>query len=109
MSRLVKWLDCISQRYEWFDDLCDVLYRGVCYHVEMTVGEETPFDFEYALHYSQFMRSQGDWTVQVVRDSRLNGFPGIIEVQHRGRALLSWRASIKVTDVNLTAISRIPE
>ena len=109
MDLLVSWLDRISMRYEWFDDLCDVLYRGVCYHVEMTVGEETPFDFEYALHYSQFMRSQGDWTVQVVRDSRLNGFPGIIEVQHRGRALLTRRASIKVTDVNLTAISRIPE
>ena len=58
-----------------------MLYRGVCYHVEMTVGEETPFDFEYALHYAQFIRHEGTWTVQVVRDSRLNGFPGIVEVQ----------------------------
>ena len=109
MSRVVKWLDCISRRYEWFDDLCDVLYRGVCYHLEMAVGEETPFDFEYALHYAQFMRSHGHCTVKVVRDFRLNGFPGIIEVQHRGCALLSWRPGIKIMDVNLTAISRIPE
>ena len=71
-------------RFEWFDDLVDLLWSGKCYHCDIVACSADRADLA---DYCEWLSEQGPWTVQFVADDRVP--PGeFVSLNHRGSGLL---------------------
>lgn len=83
----------LSERWEWFDDLVDFIWRGPCEHIAVLVCHD---DHSELVDYTNWLRSAGDWTVELRGVESWLVHPGdFVLLIHRGWSLLRWRNSIQ--------------
>lgn len=93
MKDLLMKIDMLFSRWNWTDDVADVLWRGKCNHAVVAVSPECE-DMEPFLAYAQFLRSCGPWTV-AVRQYDFVEKDELQLIQFRGKSLFRWRPAIR--------------
>tara|TARA_B100001059_G_scaffold86446_1_gene84620 strand:+ start:3058 stop:3399 length:342 start_codon:yes stop_codon:yes gene_type:complete len=86
----------LSERWEWFDDLVDLIWRGAAYHIVVLAHSSDSPDID---SYCEWLGEQGPWTVELVfSDSKNYCTPGYFDtVDFRGWSLLRWTNSQNIT------------
>ena len=86
----------LSERWEWFDDLVDLVWRGRCYSIVVLAHSSDSPDIDY---YCDYLDSAGPWRVALYfSDDRPYCTPGEFDlVDFRGWSLLRWCRSTNHT------------
>lgn len=79
----------LSERFEWFDDLVDLIWRGQCYHIVVLAHSADSPDID---SYCEWLGGAGPWTVELVfSDQKTYCSAGEFDlVDFRGWSLLRW-------------------
>ena len=98
MKKLSDLVWDLRTRWEWFDDLVDLLWSGRCYHVDIVAcgGDQSGL-----LDYCNWLREQGPWTLRFVADDRVPS--GIfLSLNHRGSGLFRWGDWVELVEFGRT-------
>lgn len=97
----------LSERWEWFDDLVDFIWRGAAYHIVVLAHSSDSPDID---SYCEWLAEQGPWTVDLVfSDNKSYCEPGYFDiVDFRGWSLLRWTESRNIERWERTGYSFEP-
>lgn len=93
MLDLFRSIDMWCTRWNFTDDVADVLWRGRCRHAIVAVSDEFE-DMQSVLEYARYLRRCGDWTVAVKQYDFVEK-DELRLVQYRGRSLFRWKPAIR--------------
>lgn len=86
-------ITALSERWEWFDDLVDFIWRGRCEHIAVLVCHD---EYHHLVDYTNWLRGLGDWTVELRGVEPWLVHPGdFVLLIHRGWSLLRWSNTIE--------------
>lgn len=92
-------------RWEWLDDLIDLLWSGRCYHVDVICPPDEQSDL---IEYANWLRGQGPWSLRLVTESELKPLD-LVLLAHRGSGLLRWGSWIECTVMERSGAPFDPE
>lgn len=89
IKHIAETITRLSERWEWFDDLVDLIWRGACYHIVVLAHSSDSPDID---SYCEWLGESGPWTVELVfSDQKTYCVPGEFDiVDFRGWSLLRW-------------------
>lgn len=96
----------LSQRYEWVDDLLDIVWRGRCYHLRYRSNRTDRASVSRICHQWDQL---GPWTVSLDTVGVDRAPIGTcIVVVYRGKSLLRWSRDISIEqwELNRTELDR---
>ena len=93
MMDLLMKIDMWFARWDWTDDIADVLWRGKCEHAIVALPNDVK-DMEPFMDYAQYLRGCGDWTV-AIRHYDFVEENEVQLIQFRRWSLFRWRPTIR--------------